>query len=68
MLDFLRILLDARSAKLHERGASAVEYALLISGITALIVVIVYAFGAGVNGLFGDTCGSVTAQTGGGGC
>ncbi|HEX3223804.1 MAG TPA: Flp family type IVb pilin, partial [Nocardioides sp.] len=30
---------------MDERGASAVEYGLLIAGIAALIVVVVFAFG-----------------------
>jgi hypothetical protein len=38
MLDYIRILLNARVAKMDERGASAVEYGLLIAGIAALIV------------------------------
>lgn len=49
-----------------ERGASAVEYGLLIAGIAALIVLAVLAFGGGVQGLFDDTCqavGSGTATT-----
>ena len=41
MLDYLRIMLNARLAKMDERGASAVEYGLLIAGIAALIVVVV---------------------------
>ncbi len=44
MLEYLRILLNARLAKMDERGASAVEYGLLIAGIAALIVVVVFAF------------------------
>lgn len=44
-------------------GASAVEYGLLISGVAALIVVAVFAFGGGVQGLFGDTCSTVASQT-----
>jgi pilus assembly protein Flp/PilA len=60
MLDFLRIMLDARQAKRDERGASAVEYGLLIAGIAALIVVIVFSFGGVVmNDLFKSTCDSV---------
>jgi pilus assembly protein Flp/PilA len=47
-----------------ERGASAVEYGLLIVGIAALIVIVVYALGGGVLGLFTDTCGSVAAKRG----
>ena len=58
MLDYLRIMLNARIAKMDERGASAVEYGLLIAGIAALIVVVVFAFG-GVVGHLPDTCNSV---------
>ena len=50
MLDYLRIMLNARTAKMDERGASAVEYGLLIAGIAALIVVVVFAFGDNLNG------------------
>jgi len=39
-----------------ERGASAVEYGLLIAGIAALIVVAVFTFGGGANGLFHGSC------------
>ena len=38
MLDYLRIMLNARLAKMDERGASAVEYGLLVAGIAAVIV------------------------------
>ena len=57
MLDYLRIMLAAR--KDSERGASAVEYGLLIAGIAALIVVVVFAFGDALAGVFEDTCDSV---------
>ena len=40
MLDYLRIMLSAHKAKMDERGASAVEYGLLIAGIAALIIVV----------------------------
>jgi len=40
MLDYLRIMLNARLAKMDERGASAVEYGLLVAGIAAVIVAI----------------------------
>jgi pilus assembly protein Flp/PilA len=60
MLDYLRIMLDARRADLNERGASAVEYGLLIAGISALIVVIVFSFGGVVlDDLFKNTCDTV---------
>ena len=62
MLDYLRIMLNARLAKMDERGASAVEYGLLIAGIAALIVVVVFAFGDSLTAIFKDTCSKVTAS------
>ena len=67
MLDYLRIVLNARLAKMDERGASAVEYGLLIAGIAALIVLIVFVFGGALNTIFQDTCDSVT-QSSSAGC
>ena len=68
MLDYLRIVLNARLAKMDERGASAVEYGLLIAGIAALIVAIVFIFGGALNTIFDDTCDSVTASSSTVGC
>ena len=62
MLDYLRIMLNARLAKMDERGASAVEYGLLIAGIAALIVVVVFAFGNVIKGIFTDTCTKVSVS------
>ena len=62
MIDYLRIVLDAQKAKMEERGASAVEYGLLIAGIAALIVAIVFLFGDNLTSLFSDTCNKVTAS------
>ena len=56
MIDYLRIMLDAHKAKMDQRGASAVEYGLLIAGIAALIVAIVFIFGGQLAGIFKDTC------------
>jgi pilus assembly protein Flp/PilA len=64
MLDYLRIMLNARKAEMDERGASAVEYGLLIAGIAALIVVVVFAFGDSLTAIFEDTCSSVTQSAG----
>jgi pilus assembly protein Flp/PilA len=61
MLDYLRIMLAARTNS--ERGASAVEYGLLIAGIAALVVVIVFAFGDNIRDIFEDTCKSVADST-----
>ena len=59
MLEFLRIMLDARFDARDERGASAVEYGLLIAGIAALIVVVVFAFGGEIKSIFSDTTTSI---------
>ncbi|WP_205474699.1 Flp family type IVb pilin [Nocardioides sp. SYSU D00038] len=64
MLDYLRIMLAARTEKMDERGASAVEYGLLIAGIAALIVVVVFAFGDNISDIFEDTCKSVASASG----
>ena len=47
-----------------ERGASAVEYGLLITGIAALICAMVFLFGGAVNGLFDNTCDSLMVSAG----
>jgi pilus assembly protein Flp/PilA len=67
MYDYLRIMLDSRLARLDERGASAVEYGLLITGIAAVIALVVYAFGGMVTGLFTNTCSSVASHASQGG-
>ena len=65
MLDYLRIMLNARFTRADERGASAVEYGLLIAGIAALIVAVVFAFKGTIIDLFNNTCDSVSRGTGG---
>jgi pilus assembly protein Flp/PilA len=47
-----------------ERGASAVEYGLLIAGVAAVITLVIFALGGVVSGQFSDTCGSVANQLG----
>ncbi|MCY7396021.1 MAG: Flp family type IVb pilin [Nocardioides sp.] len=52
----------------RERGASAVEYGLLISGVAALIVSAVLLFGGSVTDLFTGTCDTVQAARSAGTC
>ena len=59
MVDYFRIMLNARMAKMEERGASAVEYGLLIAGIAAVIVVAVMALGPVIKSAFSSTCNAV---------
>jgi len=51
MLDRLR----AKRTASRERGASAVEYALLVAGIATLVVVVVVAFGGRIANIFNNT-------------
>ena len=51
-----------------ERGASAVEYGLLIAGIAAMIAVAVFAFGGGSHGMFQDSCQTIFADNNAGSC
>ena len=59
MLDYLRIMLNARLAKMDERGASAVEYGLLVAGIAAVSVAVVFLLGGTLQGVFTDTNTSI---------
>jgi pilus assembly protein Flp/PilA len=43
-------------------GASAVEYALLVGAIAALIVIVIFALGSTVRSLFSDTCSRIDAK------
>ena len=60
MLDYLRIMINARLAKMDERGASAVEYGLLVAGIAAVIVAVVFLLGKTLNGVFTSTNASIS--------
>ena len=55
MLEYIRNL----TAKRDEDGASAVEYGLLVAGIAALIVAIVFVFGGIIKDAFNDTCETI---------
>ena len=54
----------ARHRRRDERGASGVEYGLLVAGIAALIVLIVFAFGGVIQEVFQNTCDDVSAGAG----
>ncbi len=45
----------------NEKGASAVEYGLLVAAIAALIVIVVFALGGVVKGVFSKTCNSIAS-------
>jgi pilus assembly protein Flp/PilA len=62
MLQIFRNILARRD----EDGASAVEYGLLVAGIAALIVAIVFLFGGVIRDVFQGTCDTIatSANTG----
>jgi pilus assembly protein Flp/PilA len=64
MRKLLQSLLEATHDRRPERGASAVEYGLLIAGIAGLIVLAVFALGPIVEEAFADTCDSIKAEAG----
>ncbi len=55
MVQYIQILLNARFAKMDERGASAVEYGLLVALIAAVIVTAVLTLGGTLNDAFTTT-------------
>lgn len=59
---------QAQTGRRDERGASAVEYGLLIAGIAALIVTVVFIFGGGATGLFNGSCEEIIANNSLGSC
>ena len=44
------------------------EYGLLIAGIAAIIVLVIFALGGVVSGQYSDTCGSVRNALGSNSC
>jgi pilus assembly protein Flp/PilA len=58
MLQRLQRLVGARD----QRGASAVEYGLLVAAIAAVIVIIVFALGHLVRDSLKSTCDSISGQ------
>ena len=57
MLEFLKIMLEGKKSQIDERGATAVEYGLLVALIAAVIVTVVVTLGGKVKGGF-DTVNS----------
>lgn len=49
----------------HDRGASAVEYGLLVAAIAAIIVAAVFGLGKLVQGVFTDTSTSICTSAAG---
>ena len=62
----LRVTAPRPAPDRDERGASAVEYGLLVAGIAAVILAAVFLLGQGVlSDLFTETCNSISQNMGG---
>ncbi|WP_141013842.1 Flp family type IVb pilin [Nocardioides sambongensis] len=59
MVQYLQILLNARMARAEQRGATAVEYGLLVALIAAVIIVAVVALRDQISDAFQDTADSI---------
>jgi pilus assembly protein Flp/PilA len=57
-INYLRIQLAAAKAR-TERGASAVEYGLLVALIAIVIIVAVILLGKNLSSIFGETASSI---------
>ncbi len=57
---------QARLATAKDRGATAVEYGLMVALIAAVIVIIVAALGSEIRNAFDHTCDRVAAGSPGG--
>lgn len=65
MIQYLQILLNSRLAKMEERGATAVEYGLLVALIAAVIVAIVATLGGQINEAFTTVSDKIGGGDGG---
>ena len=60
MLEYIRTIVSRR----NQDGASAVEYGLLVAGIAALVVAVVFVFGGIIKDSFQNTCNRVKQGSG----
>ena len=61
---YITLLTYLQTRRDDERGASAVEYGLLVAAIAAAIVIIVFLLGDVVAEVFTNTCGDVATEAG----
>ena len=58
----------ARTRRTSDEGASAVEYALVVSAIAAVIVAVVFGLGRLTASQFTETCTTIVTATNNGTC
>jgi pilus assembly protein Flp/PilA len=62
MLQYVSILLEAHRARTDERGASAVEYGLLVAAVAAAVIAAMLIFGPVITNLFQGTADTVNGN------
>ncbi|MDQ6524184.1 Flp family type IVb pilin [Nocardioides sp. LHD-245] len=62
MIQYLQLLINARLAKMDERGATAVEYGLLVALIAAAIIAAVLLLKDSIVDAFSDTADSINKR------
>lgn len=62
MLELMQRLMHRRHDR-NSKGASAVEYGLLVAAIAAIIVAIVFVLGKFVKKAFSDTCDALSTNS-----
>lgn len=65
MIQLLAIVLGAQKSKMDQRGASAVEYGLLVSLIAVAIIAAVIFLGGALTSVFDTTSDSINGPTAG---
>lgn len=63
MIQFLTLMIQGQKAKMDERGASAVEYGLLVAGIAALVAAVVFLLGDAVSDMFTEVTDEINNGT-----
>jgi pilus assembly protein Flp/PilA len=59
MFEFLKIIIGGQQAKAEERGATAVEYGLMVALIAVAIIAAVTLLGGKLTTLFTDIAGTI---------
>lgn len=59
MLEFLKIIIDGKRAEADERGATAVEYGLMVALIAIVIIAAVTILGNDLSALFKKVADSI---------
>ncbi|GAB7049251.1 Flp family type IVb pilin [Catenuloplanes indicus] len=60
---YARVAVYVAALRHRDRGATAVEYALIIAGVAAVLAVVVFALQDVLRDMFQETCTDIAADT-----